>query len=318
MRLTNVIIFLLLLNIAFAQSVNVSVSSTTCNNSGDLLAAITNLPQCIAEAIFSTLVSGLVYSAQQFFQTSIGFLTATPDLSWFCWTYNSIITVLESLYTIMLLGLGIHYIIHSTDVEGRTRSKLWFKNIFFMIIALSFSFEIFNFIVDINQYLSTSFYNSASSNIFQINTSFSNVIFALVISISLVTSAALTFFTLIIRYVMIPFLLFLFPIAIFLYFIPLTREWGAFIFKFSVMIIFITTVDSILLLGLSSLFNTPDPNLANTFVHTIALMLSFGLIGLVNLIIFIIAILSVISQAMRAFESVISTVMKVAFIKAFI
>ena len=309
---------LLIATLSFANSVDIQVTASSCDNGGDLLAAIINLPSCIAESIFGMLVSGLIYSAKQFFDFAIGFMTASPDIHWFCLPYNNIMGVLDSLYTIMLLGLGAYYIINSTNVEGRAKSKTWFKNIFFMIIALSFSFNIFELILGVNQSISTSLYASVSSDIFNINANLSNLIFGLIISLSLVTGGMLTFFTLLIRYIMIPFLLFLFPVAIFLYFIPPTREWGAFIFKFSMLIIFMTTIDAIMLMGISSVFSTPDPNLAGDLIKALALVLGFGMIGLVNVVIFIIAILSVISQAVKALDSIVSTVMKFAIMKAFI
>ena len=318
MQIKALFILLILVSSIFAQSIDIEVNSPACDNEGDLLGAIINLPMCIVEAFFGMLVSGIIYSAKQFFDIAIGFLTATPDLNWFCAPYNSIMSILESFYTIMLMGLGAYYIINSTDVEGRTKSKVWFKNIFFMIIALAFSFSIFGMILDINQYISTSLYSEASEEIFDINAGLSNLIFALVIAFSLLISGMITFFTLIIRYIMIPFLLFLFPIGIFLYFIPATKSWGSFIFKFSLIIIFMTSVDAILLLGMSSMFSAPDPNLASDLIKALALILGFGMIGLVNIIIYIIAILSLVSQAVSIVESIISAIMKIAIIKAFI
>ncbi|MDO8553612.1 MAG: hypothetical protein Q7S22_02290, partial [Candidatus Micrarchaeota archaeon] len=57
------LLLLLILSSVLADSINISVNSQSCNNGGDLTSAITNLPQCTSDAIFNTLVSGLIYSA---------------------------------------------------------------------------------------------------------------------------------------------------------------------------------------------------------------------------------------------------------------
>lgn len=318
MKLINIIFLLLIISISFSGSIDIEVTGSACDNEGDLLQTVTNLPACIAESIFSTLVSGLIYSAKQFFEFSMGFLTATPNLNWFCSPYNSIMAILESLYTILLMGLGLYYVINSSNPEGRAMSKIWLKNVFLMMIVLAFSFNIFEMIIDLNQYISTTLYSNAGEEIFNINAGLSNLIFALVIAFSLLTSGLVTFFTLIIRYIMIPFLLLMFPISVFLYFMPITRGWGAFIFKFSMLIIFMTSIDSILLLGMSALFNTPDPNLAGDLVKAISIMIGFGLIGLVNVLIFVVATISVAAQAIKSVESLTSSLMKLAILKALI
>ncbi len=310
---TKFLVILLLFSVlGFSASIDVSLPHSTCGSSMDFLTTITNLPQCIAEAIFSSLVNGLIYSAQQFYNFSIGLLTATPDLTWFCAPYLSIMSILESFYVIMLMGLGIYYIVNSSEVEGRVKSKIWLKNIFFMIVCLAFSFGIFQLIIDINQYISTTMYASVSSSLFTINAHLSNLIFALIFAGSLSYGGMLTFSTLIARYLMIPLLLFLFPIGIFLYFMPPTKQWGAFIFQMTLLVVFMTSIDALLLSGISALFSSPDPTLADSFVRAFGLMAGFGMIGMVNLMIFLISILSVLGKVVQAGESSISTIWKVA------
>jgi hypothetical protein len=319
MRLYKLLFWILLVASAtFAQSVNVQLPQSACNNNTDILLILANLPECTAEAIFSSLTQGLIFSAQQFYNLSIGFLTASPDLTWFCAPYNMIMAIIESFYSIILMGLGAYYIFHSTDVEGRTKAKIWLKNVFFMVILSPLSFGIFRLLLDLNTQLSSSMYASVSQSIFDIDAQFSNLIFSMIFAVSLSAGGILTFITLVIRYLLIPFLLFLFPIAIVLYFISPLRQWGAFIFKFIVLIVFMTTVDAIFLMGISYLFDSPDPNLGNVLVQTFGLMVGFGLIGIVNLILYLIAILSVVFMALKAFESVTAMLMRLAIILTFL
>lgn len=319
MRCTKLILWILLAVPAlFAQSVNIQLPPSKCQNNGDMLLAINSLPQCIAEAIFSSLANGLVYAAQQFYGLSIGFLTASPDIKWFCAPYNQLMALIESFYTIMLMGLGAYYVVSSTDIEGRTRAKTWLRNVFYMVILLSLSFQIFGLILDLNTQISSNIYASVSQSIFDVDVQISDLVFSLIFAMTLSFGGFLTFVTLISRYLMIPFLLFLFPMAIFLYFIPITRDWGAFLFQFITLVVFMTSIDAILLMGISALFASPDPNLANALVKSFGLIVGFGLIGIVNLTIFIIAALMAVLRAVKAFESILATLMRLAVLISFL
>jgi len=312
------LLVLFLVLTALSQSISVEVPPSACDSEGDLILAITNLPQCLAETILMALTEGLVFAAEQFYGLSIGFLTASPDIRWFCSPYNAIMAIIESFYTVMLMALGAYYIINSSDVEGRTKAKIWLKNVFYMVILLSFAFPIFEMILDLNTQISSTIYDSVSDSIFEVDASLSNLIFALVFAVSLSTGSYLTFLTLLIRYLLIPFLLFFFPITIFFYFTPPLRAWGAFLFKFSMLIIFMTSADAILLLGISYLFDSPDPNLAGALVQSFGLMIGFGLIGLLNLVIFIIATLSIILIAIKTLETAVAMLMRLAIILTFL
>ena len=318
MQWLKVILFLgVILGCAFSQSANIQVPASTCNSSADLLTTISTIPRCVSEAIFNTIVEGFLYSAQQFYGLSMTLLTASPDINWFCQPYQNVMAIIETFYTIILMGLGAYYILHSTEVDGRVRSKIWLKNIFFMVVTLAFSFNLFGMLLDLNQSISTTIYSSVSSNIFDINAQLSNMIFALIVVSSFCMMNGLTFATLMARYMLIPFLLLIFPLAIFLYFIPFTRDWGAYLFKFIALVVFMTTIDAILLLGLSYLFNSPDPILSGT-LKTFGLMIGFGLIGIVNLVIYLIAVISVISMALKTVESLASIAMKIAIMLSFL
>ncbi|MBU0591946.1 hypothetical protein KKD40_07010, partial [Candidatus Micrarchaeota archaeon] len=249
---------------------------------------------------------------------ALSFIITGPDITLFCSPYAKIMRIIESLYTIALMGVGAYFIISAADIEKRARAKIWLENILFMIIAVSFSFAIFQMILEINQYITNSIYDHAFASLFDIHTSFSSLAFALVVSSNFIMWAGLTFMTLLIRYIMLPFLLLAFPFAIFLYFIPFTRDWGAFMLKFILIIIFMTSVDAVLIAGVSYLFSVGDPLLSGGFVEAMALMLGFGLIGIVNTIIYIIAILSLVTAAARMFDGIISIGWKIALLAKFL
>jgi len=310
------VLLLVICSIGYSASIDVTVTNQSCPDNANFLQVIYNLPTCIVEGFFSSLVSGFVYSAEQFLENSLNFIVTGPNLDAFCTPYTQVMRILESLYTLALMGIGAYYIATAADVEKRAKAKLWIQNVLYLIVALAFSFSIFGMIVELNQYITTSIYDASFSNLLNIQVVFSSLIFAMVLSFNFLAAAWLTFMTLITRYLMIPFLLLLFPIAIFLYFLPFTREWGLFLLKFIVLIIFMTSIDAVLILGLSYLFNSADPALAGGFVQGIALMLGFGLIGFVNVLIYLIAAFSLVSVVLRVLNAAISVGWKVAMLLA--
>jgi len=307
---------LLIVSFAFSSSIDFRIESTSCPDTASFLEVLYNLPTCIVEKFFTTLVSGFVYSAKEFLDNSLTFIVTGPNLDSFCTPYSQVMRILESLYTIALMGVGAYYIATAADPEKRTRAKLWIQNILFVIIILAFSFSIFKMIIELNQYITTSIYSTSFSDMLNIRMVFSSLVFASILSVNFVAAAGLTFITLLVRYLMIPFLLLLFPISIFLYFMPFTKEWGSFLLKFIFLIIFMTSIDAILVLGMSYLFTSGDPALSGGFVQGMALMLGFGLIGFVNVLIYIIAIFSFVSAVLRVFNSFISVGWKIAMLLA--
>ncbi len=283
--------------VILSGTAHADMNSTNCQGNNDLLNTLTNLPGCIVEGFFSYTISGLVSSSQGLVDSAFKFIFASPDPLWFCIQYNGLMAVLESLYSIVLMCLAMFFILRSNDAEGRAIAKKWLENMIAMIVLLSFSFQLFQMALDFNTYLATSFANESMKNLFGIQPDFTSAIFALVILIPAISMMSMTFLTLLVRYLLIPFLLFLFPIAIFLYFIPITQSWGRTFIKIIAAIVFMSAIDALVILGLSSLFTSTDPNLADSLVKAFAVVFGFGALGIINLALFAMSILSIITQS---------------------
>ena len=318
MKTASLAIILLLCSVAFAQTVNIQVSQSACGNSGDLITVLTNLPSCAAEAFFSFIFNGLVLAVQNFMNASFSLLLAVPDVNWFCAPYGAVMGIIESLYTLLIMGLGLFYIVRSTDVEGRLTAKKWLKNLFLMVVLLTFSFPIFQMMLQVNQSIASDLLNQANTNFFSVHSTLSDFVFAIVILIGFVSAAALTFATLLIRYLMLPFLLLLFPFSIFFYFIPISEGFGRFLLKLTVLVVFMTSLDALLILGFFSLFNASDPTLADPFMHSMASIAALGAVGLANLVIFIIALLMVVQQGLKLVGEAIAQAVRLAILASFL
>lgn len=265
-----------------------------------LVSAITNLPASIVNAFFNFIVTGLISASHELVDVTFNFIFSSPDPHLFCAPYNAVMTLLESAYSVALMVLALYFIVRSGDAEGRANAKRWLEKMFVLIIVLSFSFQLFQAMLDFNNYLSTSLANRSMENMFSSPGGFASAILALVLLFPMLSFMMLTMITLLTRYLMIPFMLLLFPVAIFLYFIPFTESWGKTFLKIIAMIVFMTTIDALVLIGLNTLYSTSDPNLAIPLISTLATLYGFGMLGIVNLVVFIMAILSVISQSKAA------------------
>lgn len=315
MRNSVIFAVLLLISSDYADNqLNITVTQSQCNNTGDLVAMIQNLPVCMVESFFSYVSSGLTAALQMFMNSAFGLLLAVPDINWFCGPYSAVMAIIESLYTIILMGLGLFYIVRSTDVEGRITAKRWLKNMFLMVIVLTFSFQIFGLVLQTNNAIASTLLSQASTNFFSVKSSLSDLVFISFILLIFLMGGTLTFFTLLIRYMLLPFLLLLSPIAIFLYFLPIAEGFGRFLLKLILLVIFMTSIDALLILGFFSLFNTADPTLADAFIRAMAGFMAFSAIGVVNIIIYVIALLMAVQQGMKLAGEAISWALRLAFL----
>ena len=262
-----------------------------------LVRLVTNLPSTIFDFFLNAIVLGLKASLQNLLDMSFQFLFSSPNPTWFCAPYNTVMAILESLFSIALMGLALMFIIRSNDVQGRLEAKKWLENLLMLIVVLSFSFALFQLIVGFNDFLATSFANQSMKNVFSSPYAPVASIFMLTMLFFNVSLLALTFVTLLVRYLLIPFLLLLFPVAIFLYFLPPTRDWGKTGLKIILSIVFMTALDALILLGLTSLFGTSDPNLADAQIKMFAFFFGFGIIGVINVLVLLKSILSVVKQS---------------------
>ncbi|MGV8085471.1 MAG: hypothetical protein ACP5N9_04445 [Candidatus Bilamarchaeum sp.] len=306
------IILFVLISISQATSIEFNITQQNCPSNADFIQVLYNLPSCIVERTVTTILDGFVYSSKEFLENSLNFITTGPNLNLFCSPYNNVMHVIESLYTLALMGFGTYYIVNANDPAKRAQSKLWIQDLLLMIILLSFSFNLFKILIDLNQYLTISIYNEGFSDLLNIQSDFSSLIFGLLIGAGYVGLSLMTFATLFSRYLLIPFLLLAFPFGIMLYFLPFSKQIGSFVLKFTLLVVFMTTVDALIILGMSYLLNSGDPLLSGGFLKGLAIMLGFGLIGLINSIIYLVATISVVSIVLKSFEGVISTGWKIA------
>jgi len=312
------LLILLLCGALFAQDVDFQITQSACSNSGDLVSMLQSLPTCLVESFFSFVSNGLIVAIRAFVGAAFTLILSVPDINWFCGPYSAVMALIESLYTLLVMGLGLFYIVRSTDVEGRLTAKRWLKSLFLMVIALTFSFYIFKAMLDINQSIASTLLNQATTDFFNVHASISDFVFATVILLGFASAAVLTFATLLGRYLLLPFLLLLFPWALFFYFVPVSEGFGRFLLKLIMLILFMGSLDALIILGFYSLFNSADPTLADPFMRAMASIAALGAVGLANLAIYIIALLMVVQQGLKLAGEAIAQAVRLAILASFL
>ncbi|MCL6088628.1 MAG: hypothetical protein M1530_00490, partial [Candidatus Marsarchaeota archaeon] len=143
------LLLLLLLGSVFAEDDNPPPTIDL----GPIINTLTNLPGQIVSEFFTYLVNGLASTASALTDAAFKFIFSSPDPHWFCFAYNAIMAVLNSLYALVLMGLALFFIMRSGDVQGRLEARKWLENLLVMIVVLSFSFPLFCMLLDFNTYL---------------------------------------------------------------------------------------------------------------------------------------------------------------------
>lgn len=258
-----------------------------------LLDEVSNIGYCTGYDFLQTVINGLVSTITELYKILINLMAASPDPKWFC---NQYIVVMELVYSFMGLSIAIlsaYMVLYSPNPASREKASHWLENILYMAIYLAGSFIIFSWLVDINSAITTQFLSSANQS-FDISISISNIIFAFILCVFFSGAVILTFLTLLLRYLLIPILLMFFPIGIFLFHTPPLKNWGALIIRASGIILFMTSIDSLIIYITSTVVsNGQDPILAEPLLKGLGFALGIGVIGYVNMFLYKTILLSV-------------------------
>ncbi|VVB69982.1 Uncharacterised protein [uncultured archaeon] len=282
-----------------------SGSNSGTDNTG-VISAITDLPAKIGTSVVNSAKNSIYEdvqnSSQEMLTKTFAFVFQTPDLKSFCVPFTSIMNLITGLYGLFLLLIGVYFVLGSMDVEDRIRAKKYFRNFIIVMAVLSLSFYFYQLLLGINNYI-TGYVsqNFVVNNIFSFPPNIGNsflVIFLLIFSMLMMLFVGLS---LLIRYLLIPFLLLVFPIAIVLFVLPFTREFGKTILKVTLITIFMTSIDALFLYASSFLFS--GDTLGSGIMKVIAVIASFALLSFLNLFLYFWAFLPSFEQAKEVIQA---------------
>lgn len=250
-----------------------------------------NLATCLPQK-FLEYISGILSSPiQPLLDMVKGLLSAQVNLDLFSGFWAIMIYVLSMFYAFLILYSGFSFILSGYDARKRESSKEWLKNIVIMIILIQCSFFIYELAVQLSSVMTSTTLGLANNNFFTLRTdNISNLGLELLFFTVYLGNIILTGLILIVRYAIVSIGLVLFPLAIFFYFIQPLRSYGLLLINFIGVALFITVLDSILIVGFSKLIDI-------SLFSNIKILVVISAFGIINIMMFFLMFFSIIKSA---------------------
>lgn len=214
------------------------------NKDKGILDHLLGLPNSIGEAIFSFLSGGFIEFINMVYGTITAFITTNPDINLVKPIYDTIVFILSSFFGLLFTITGIKFLIGGYNFESRADAKKWLQNIFILIVILNISFYVYQVSLDFGTATATALWDTnIDSYLTAQDWNVSNVIFLGFFSFAVVIGCVGVLF----RYFFVMFNALVFPIAIFMYFIPPIKGLGKVLIEFSFGVIVMQIFDVLVL-----------------------------------------------------------------------
>ena len=250
----------------------------------DVTTDITNTPTSMLD-IFTIWVNELLVSFNnpilEFMQT---LLTSNPDIEPLYGAWQSIVIIISSFYLLVFITIGFMFLFFSLEPQRLAIAKTWLMNFIKAIVGVSMSYWLYQIILAFSTGLTTYLWISGFESLFTATPIGSTATFSLFFSIS---TGILAMFTLFIRYIFLFAATLIFPIGIFLYFMPPTKAWGKLCLNFIWIFLAMQFIDVIIL---SATYQATESFAGETIAQLIP-PLAFMVIGILNLLLMIYAVL---------------------------
>lgn len=265
-----------------------------------------NLASCLSQKIFDFILNILNAPIQPLLAVIKSLLTDPISLTSFTSLWAIVLYILSLFYGILFFWSGFNFIISGYDVIKRMKAKEWLRNIVIMIVLIQASYFIYSLALDINSYLTAGIINLTNSQFFLLTAdNIVNVGLQFFFAFMYVITLLFTLLLLTIRYIIVATGVALFPIGIFLYFIPALRHYGKLIINFLGICIFVTFFDAIIFLTSSMLVQIP----AFSNVKILIMITAFTI---ANFLMFYFMIFSALKSAFKSGGKVAQTAVVVA------
>lgn len=232
--------------------------NATHNEEPEPQCSITNFGTCIAEKFYEFTLNLINAPFKPFLALTKSLLTEPVDIKKFLPIWAIIVYMLSLFYGIFVLFAGFNMIISGYSAAKRERAKEWLKNILLMIVFVQSSFLIYSLLIDISASMSSGIMDMIDDKFFLLTLdNLNNIALELFLGIAYLGILILTVLLLVLRYLLVFICVLFFPIGLFLNFIPPLKGYGKLIINFSILVLFIPFIISIILLGASKLVEMP-------------------------------------------------------------
>ncbi len=247
--------------IVFSPSINIDIDGlikAVKSSASELGSAVTGNASGIGETIngsitgmpvklFGLFKDSMRDSAKSFNDPFLGLAESLmkanpdPDSLYTWWQY--ITALISSFYLFIFLFAGLMFLLSFSGAEKRAVAKEWLRNAFMIIIGVNVSFVLYRLVLETAEAATGYIFAEASRSILASAVLSGAGIMLLAVYAFGLLCLSITLFA---RYVFLLVGVMLFPVGIFLYFIPPLREWGKAVFNLLGAALFMQFIDAIL------------------------------------------------------------------------
>ena len=265
-----------------------------------------NLASCIPEKLYGFFISVLNAPLKPLLGFIKSLLTEPVNIEVLAPIWAIILYVLSIFYGLLLLYAGMNFMFSGHNEIKRAKSKEWFQNVFLMILFTQMSFFLYGMILDVSSLLTAGMMNLVNEEFFLLTAdNIVNIGLQFFFALFYVLTLLLTMLILMIRYLTIAIGVVLFPIGIFLYFIPPVQDYGKLILNYLGVCIFIGFFDSVIFLVASQLIQIQ-------LFENMKIMVMIGTFSMANLLMLYLLFFSIIKSALKTTASVAKPIISVA------
>ncbi len=219
---------------------------------------LTNLAACIPQKIYEYTLTIINAPLQPFLTLTKNLLSEPVNIDSFISLWAIIVYIISLFYGLFIIFAGFNFIISGYSAEQRERAKLWLKNVILMVFFVQASFYLYSALIEVSSGLTVGVLGLIDPNFFLLTVdNLTNIGLQIVLAIPYLLTLLLTIILLSLRYLLVALGVMLFPMALFLYFIPPLKSYGKLILNILLIIMFIPFFHSLMLLTAAKLIEIP-------------------------------------------------------------
>jgi len=219
---------------------------------------ITNFVTCIPQKIAEYFLMLIYLPIIPLLSIIQKFLSEPVSISIFHSLWGIMIYVISIFYGLLFLFSGFNFIISGYDAVKRAKAKEWLKNTLLMIFFVQASFVIYSLLNDLSSLLASGVMNMIDDRFFMLTAnSLTDLSLSLALGLVYMLILLITVVLVSLRYLIVGCGVVLFPIGLFLYFIPPLRDYGKLILNTLFTLMFLPFFLSLELLMASMMLELP-------------------------------------------------------------
>lgn len=249
---------------------------SVAQNASAITGALGSIPSAVF-GLFREYIEGAVKEIDnQLVSLLKALVSANPDPENMKEWADTAVAIVSAFYLLVFLAAGLAFMLAGISPEKRHRAKEWLKNAVIMVIAVNISFPVYSAALELAAAITNFIWGSVPDSFF-LSSAFSGMNIAALALFAM--SASFAILTLFLRYLFLLMGAALFPIGLFLYFIPPLRAWGMACLNLIGAAIAMQLVDALVFSAAANMLSA----FAGTAPSGFVLAFTFMAIGLLNI-----------------------------------